>query len=785
MVISPIFYHFLLYFMQQIRFTLALCLWVTIHAFAQTPNIVLEALAPDFEKPVDITHCGDGRLFIVEQRGYIWILDSTGNKLSTPFLNIDPTTNSGGNEQGLLGLAFHPNYAENGYFYVNYIRNNGNTRIARFKVMDNNPNVADQDSEVPLLNITQPFSNHNGGCLKFGPDGYLYAALGDGGSGGDPQNFSQRKNTLLGKMLRLDVSNPNPPYYTVPADNPFVSDAAYSPEIWSLGLRNPWRFSFDRLNGNMWIADVGQGEQEEIDFELAGDGGHNYGWRCYEGTETYNTSGCQGADTYTMPVFEYNHSNGNGCSVTGGFVYRGTDITWLYGSYLFTDYCSGRWWRTVPDGAGGFTTTVLDNFTPYEYSSFGEDVHGELYVAALSQGKVYKITQECPAITITGTLTAASCTGANDGSITVTALGGVTPYQFTWGVNVNPTQLTAGTYTVTVADANGCSETSTYNVEEPVGSVPLVTLLNGADYWCEGETWTISTSAAPTGLGYQWYKDGEILTDSTDTILTVTAPGVYQLRFTKEGCVYPLSASFAVTALPIPVIAASGSAVLCPDGQPLQLQVTNPLANSSVRWFRNNELFTTTETGTVSVSEQGLYTAVFSTEGCDSPSSEAISVSLEVQPSFTVSFLDEKLRTDAPAGGQWYFNNDVIVGATDSVYQPLQSGEYRYEFSSEGGCRYSISLAVTSTNVLPAWVTNFEVSPNPAIERTNIEVRLKTPQKGHFNLIDSKGQLVKSSQQNGDYWQWNCLLNDLPAGNYLIEMQISEGRWSKTLVVVK
>jgi glucose/arabinose dehydrogenase len=770
--------------MQQLRNTLLCCLWAAVTSFAQSPDIVLEALNPNFEKPVDIAHCGDNRLFIVEQRGYIWILDENRNKLSTPFLNIDPITNSGGNEQGLLGLAFHPDFAQNGYFYVNYIRNNSNTRISRFTVSASNPNIADPDSEVPLLNITQPYSNHNGGCLKFGPDGYLYAALGDGGSGGDPQNYSQRKNTLLGKMLRLDADNPNPPYYTVPSDNPFVGDAAYLPEIWSLGLRNPWRFSFDRLNGNMWIGDVGQGEREEIDFELAGDGGHNYGWRCYEGTDAYNTTGCQGDTAYTMPVFEYNHSNNNGCSVTGGFVYRGTEITWLYGSYVFADYCSGRWWRTVSDGAGGYNTTVIDNFTPYQYSSFGEDAQGEMYVAALSEGKVYKITQNCPAITVSGTVTNASCTGGTNGAIAVAASGGLAPYQFSWGAGVLPTQLTAGTYTVTVADANGCSETADFTVTEPAGSAAIVTQLAGTPYLCDGEAIQLVSSQPPAGLGFQWYKNGEILVDSTAPTLWATTAGLYQVRFTETGCQYPLSAPFTVSGLPIPVLEAA-STVLCPDAQPLALSVSNPLADSEIQWLLNGMEVAVTELPTLVVSEPGLYTAVFMTDDCDSPPSASLSVSVDIQPPYAISFNNEILMTDAPSGGQWFLSVDPIPGATDSIYTPLVSGNYSYAYLTPNGCSAFVIIAITSAQQLPLWVTRFEVSPNPATDRARVQVQLSTPKKGQFNLLDAQGRLLQSSPQNGTNWQWNCQLNNLPAGNYWIEMQNSEGRWSKPLVVAE
>jgi len=359
------------------------------------PKIELVPHATGFTRPVDIVHCGDSRLFVVEQRGYIWILDSTGTRLSAPFLNIDPRVRSNANEQGLLGLAFPPDYAQSGVFYVYYTREtDGDTRVSRFSLLPGNPNEADPNSEEILLEQNQPYNNHNGGSLKFGPDGYLYIGLGDGGSGGDPQNHGQTKNSLLGKILRIDVNGTSPGLeYAIPPNNPFVGDPAFRPEIWSWGWRNPWRFSFDRLTGDMWVGDVGQNAREEVDFEPAGTGGRNYGWRCYEGLSPYNTTGCQPASNYMAPVFEYANP-GLGRSITGGFVYRGSLYADLYGYYFFSDYVSGRWWATKRNQDGTFSTALVGQFAANQYSSYGEDRDGELYVAALAQGAIYKIKSQ-------------------------------------------------------------------------------------------------------------------------------------------------------------------------------------------------------------------------------------------------------------------------------------------------------------------------------------------------------------------------------------------------------
>ena len=293
--------------------------------------IKAEPVITGLSSPVGITHAGDGsgRLFIVLQGGRIVIFDGV-KILSSPFLDITSVVSSGG-ERGLLGLAFHPNYVGNGSFYVNYTNTAGDTVIARYSVSAN-PNQADPTSADILLTIPQPFSNHNGGQLHFGPDGYLYIGIGDGGSGGDPQNNGQDLGTLLGKILRIDVDK-GPPY-AIPPDNPFFGpgDGALD-EIWAWGLRNPWRFSFDRLTGDMFIGDVGQNSWEEVDFQPASSaGGENYGWRLMEGNSCYNPATNCNDSTLTLPILVYDHTVG--CSVTGGYRYRGSKNPALDGFYL-------------------------------------------------------------------------------------------------------------------------------------------------------------------------------------------------------------------------------------------------------------------------------------------------------------------------------------------------------------------------------------------------------------------------------------------------------------------
>ena len=337
-------------------------------------------------KTVCISNCGDSRLFITDQSGYIRIVDSTGKVITQPFLDIHQRVVYGG-ERGLLGLAFHPQYSANGFFYVNYVGNGDSTHISRFTMMAGNPDQADPQSELKLMTIFQPFQNHNGGDLQFGPDGYLYIGLGDGGSGGDPGNRAQNPKEYLGKMLRIDVDHGNP--YSIPATNPFYNNPDKLGEIWATGLRNPWRFSFDRKTGDLWIADVGQNAIEEINFQpVTSKGGENYGWRCYEGNNVYNNAGCNMNSEFTFPVYTYPH--GEECSVTGGYVYRGNTSSAFYGHYFFADYCSDRIW-TLHKTDQGWVNQEFGRFTGNNFSTFGEDSKGRLYVAGLTSGKLFLV----------------------------------------------------------------------------------------------------------------------------------------------------------------------------------------------------------------------------------------------------------------------------------------------------------------------------------------------------------------------------------------------------------
>lgn len=348
---------------------------------------------------VDLAHAGDERLFAVLQPGTIRIINSDGTVVPTPFLDIESRVNGGG-EQGLLGLAFDPNYAQNGFFYVNYIfgSGNGNTRISRFQV-SSDPNIALDTTEQVIYTWPQPYSNHNGGDLDFGADGYLYVGFGDGGSAGDPEGRAQDLSEPMGDIIRIDVSDPDTTY-TIPATNPFANVTASSdtlPEIWASGLRNPYRFGFDALTGDIWIGDVGQNAYEEVDFWPAGDNTHpNFGWRCYEGLHPYNTGGCLPIDNYVAPVSEHAQGAFGWYSVIGGRVYRGQEFPRLEGRYIYTDYAGGDFFSLLPDGVGGWDREEIRNSNTTGYTCIAENNVGELFVCNLSSGIVYHIVDACP-----------------------------------------------------------------------------------------------------------------------------------------------------------------------------------------------------------------------------------------------------------------------------------------------------------------------------------------------------------------------------------------------------
>lgn len=531
-----------------------LLLWQSTTLQADTSGTPLQlniqTFATGLSSPVALAHAGAERMFAVEQGGRIKIVEANGSVPSTPFLDISDRVNSGG-EMGLLGLAFHPDYDSNGYFYVNYTSSSGgrHTRISRFTVTAN-PDVADPASEEILLTINQPYSNHNAGDLHFGPDGYLYIPMGDGGSGGDPDNNAQNLGNLLGSLVRIDVdgggSNPadcvgnGTGNYTIPADNPFLGQSGACDEAYAYGLRNPWRSAFDSQTGDLFLADVGQNAWEEVSLlPASSSGGENFGWRCYEATHPYNTSGCGQPSEYTDPIFEYSHSGGH-CSISGGRIYRGSEYPNMVGHYIMTDYCSGQFWDITYE-SDAWQSTVHDE--PWQsggsYVAFGEDVNGELYVVSIG-GTIYRLVDESFAPLQAGFDSNTPVELGQPAIFTNTTTGSVAPTGYEWNfgdgspivTTTNPTHTYAitGTYTVILTATNG-AENSVYEADVDVVTklVPVE-----ADFAVDevavlpNEAVQFNNmSTGPDGLTYLWsFGDGNSST-ATNPSHTYTQVGIY------------------------------------------------------------------------------------------------------------------------------------------------------------------------------------------------------------------------------------------------------------------
>jgi len=371
------------------------------------PKLELAPFAEGFDAPMDLAHGNDSRLFVAERLGKIWVIDADGNRIgSTPFLDITDRVftvfPNDYDERGLLGITFHPNYPDSPYLYASYTGLDSNSYVSRFTTDPNDPNKAMANSELIMLKVNQPraekFVNHKAGCLKFGPDGYLYGTFGDGGHFGDPRNNAQDLKTLLGKMFRIDVNMPDAKRgknYSIPSDNPYAGSDTAKQEIWASGLRNPFRFSFDKLKGDLWLPDVGQDKWEEINFQMSGArGGRNYGWSCYEGNHNYKIDNCDhNGVPYTFPIVEYKHSTTNCASIVGGFVYRGSKYPKMYGMYIYNDYCTGRYSVVFKQNQSWVNIFLLDE-EDYEYTSFGEDVNGELYSIDNVTGEIELVVDE-------------------------------------------------------------------------------------------------------------------------------------------------------------------------------------------------------------------------------------------------------------------------------------------------------------------------------------------------------------------------------------------------------
>ncbi len=514
--------------------------------------------AQGFSNPVDIDFDNQGNAFVTEKFGTISLVRSGSNQ-HFQILDITDRVQSSGDEQGLLGLAIPPNFQDDRKVYVNYTKNGGTTVIARYSVNDSL--IIDPSTEEVLLTIDQPYANHNGGCLTFGPEGYLYVGMGDGGAGGDPHNNAQNPQSYLGKILRIDVQSDS--LYAIPPDNPFAENPDTLKEIWALGVRNPWKFSFDKITGDLYIGDVGQDKWEEVDFTPAGLKGLNYGWRCYEGDQPFNTNNCQDAGQYTLPVHVYrNKPADEGCSVTGGFVYRGDSIPYLYGKYIYGDFCSGRIWALYQDSCHVWHNELVYQTSPWSLSTFGIDPFGEIYYGAYEEGIIYKLKAGCAFPDVTIHTFDASCLGKRDGFVEVDLSDtiGVTTTIEPDDFENAPYPLTVN---ITVSTDEGCeNQYCTIINPGPPLEDEIFIFEDGQD---------ILASAGYAS--YLWFFDGQVIVDYDDRELPNYGIGTYQvIGISDEGCQTDTSQAFLWTKV---IENSSGEISVCP----------NPFDNSlEVKW---------------------------------------------------------------------------------------------------------------------------------------------------------------------------------------------------------
>lgn len=680
--------------------------------FAQVPNVSFNTVASGFSAVTVITNCGDDRLFIAQQAGLIRQYNIVTNQIST-FIDLTSfTLNSG--ERGLLGLAFHPNYQQNGYFYVNYTTPSGTTVVSRFSVNPNNPNQGLNNTELILFTQPQPYANHNGGDLAFGPDGYLYISLGDGGSGGDPQNYSQNKNTLLGKLLRIDVNSTNgSTNYAIPPTNPFIGQANTKEEIWAYGLRNAWKFSFDKLTGDIWIGDVGQNAWEEVNFQPASStGGENYGWRCYEGNVTYNMSQCAGITGLTFPVYVYNHSFG--CSVTGGNVYRGALSNQVYGRYFMADYCSGRIWSLFENGIGGYTADEHGAANNAFYSAFGEDRYGEIYIARRSDGTIRKMSvADC--IPVASLSAASSLTICEGDSVKLNAVfnPALTYTFFKDNEQVAQNQLgylfasESGMYKVTVSNGPGCENTSDslmVNVVDPVVGLAFTSV--GDTIMCFNDIMLdINLAATPEGGVFSGPGVFDNLFNPS-----VAGVGTHQVLYSylsPQGCTATIAQTYEIFATPSPTIDAPTTIILNnPIGDEYQLSASpTGGAFSGGNFINENGLINTSALNTLPSGSTVFVTYQVEVNGC--VGSSTISIQIDNQIGFddldnfrAISFFPNPASNDLTIqfsgimepiktkiyslSGQLIKSEIISIGQSTLSVDGLRDGYYLIDFEVTG-----------------------------------------------------------------------------------------------------
>jgi len=593
---------------------------LTVSLTCWSQKIELQSITSELSDLVDIITVDAEQMLAVQKTGEVYSLPIDGSAPPSLYVDISDRVVVGG-ERGLLGLAVHPDYNSNGYVYLHYTGSGTVSTLSRFEEVNG---TLDPDSEFIILTQSQPFNNHNAGAIHFGPDGYLYIPFGDGGSAEDPGNRSQNPQTWLGKMLRIDVNGGAP--YTVPADNPFVDSSDTLPEIWSIGLRNPWKFSFDMLTGDMYIADVGQYDWEEVSYQPSESaGGENYGWKCQEGFEVFDPNACGDDITYTSPIHVYaNNQNQDGCSITGGYVHRNMDEPYLYGKYIYGDYCSGKIWALSVDDCGQWHNEELLEVQNFNLSTFGQDQDGSVYVG-LYNGRIQKITPVC-ALQVSLIVQDETCAGSADGSLTVESNS--TTYSLTIDA-ADANSLAAGTYTVLISDENGCEVSECISVAAgETLHVPDITVFDPQITLCEGEVSTLTgPGMAPAGLQYVIYRDSIPVLTATSLEGLELEGGIYNIAYTDGTCI-----SDAVPFIEV-VLVPKQDIEIMPFGE----TISATAGFIAYQWFSNGELLPSEISQVLSTFVVGdSYTVLGIDElGCSTNMSEA----------FTATNIDNLLVT--------------------------------------------------------------------------------------------------------------------------------------------
>ncbi|MEZ4960005.1 MAG: PQQ-dependent sugar dehydrogenase [Saprospiraceae bacterium] len=728
---------------------------------------------------------GDDRLFVFQKNGFISICNAGGTKEATPFLDISGQVLNDG-ERGLVGLAFHPNYQLNGLFYTFYNRaSDGACTISRWKRSDLNPSMADPTSEGVLLTFDHPGQNHVGGCMKFGPDGYLYIASGDGGGAGDPNGNGQNLLSFLGKILRIDVGNGSA--YSVPTDNPFVGVPNAAPEIWAYGLRNPWRFSFDSWTGDLWIADVGQNQREEIDFQPVGSlGGQNYGWSCKEGTLDFNANQCFAGSVYTDPIYEYGHMAtpvSGWCygSITGGVVYRGYQYADLFGKYIFTDFCSGKIWALAREG-DNVEVAEIGDFGDLDFSDLGENSKGELFLTGHNTNTIYQIkSANCAPVAWIPVPDTVMLIGASIQLPLYQSSG----FSYQWLLNGNPvpnatapnlTAMAPGNYSVVVTNTqNGCSNTSNVVVVVPVS---LTAFISTQTQTCIGESNALATATALSGIPpyeYLW-SNGQ-----TSPFLTMLPTGNYTVTVT-DAAGATATATATITAYP-----------------PIETQIVV----QNVACFGGNDgsisgTASSTACGNWGIPplqnlSAGTYTfPIMDCFGCIKV------IETTVLEPFAELMVDAQVVQPTPGADDGSISFAVnggtppyLIECTCGAGANLPAGVYDYNITDASGCSISGQIALDPFVAAQEQGMPFgiEIFPNPVKDELNIAIDLPYPIELTIKAYDVFGQQV-ASLSDGNIYRAGSFSNSTktdgwPSGAYFIAISIGQELVYRKVIVGK